>query len=252
MLRLLFTGRRLWLTLFVILAALVCCRLGFWQIDRLQQRQARNALINARMAQPEVSLEQVPNSPDDYEYLPVVVRGVYDTEQEVLQRLRELDGVPGMNVITPLRVSGTDRVVLVDRGWLPLSLTDRESRKEYAETGEVEVHGIVRRSQAGIGGPKDPPLREGETRRDAWFRVDVEAIEQQVGYPLEPFYIVQQPRPDDPFLPARTATTDTGSGPHLNYIIQWFGFAVILLVGYPILLMRSQRAKLQPKPVRAG
>jgi surfeit locus 1 family protein len=233
MLKLLFTGRRLWLTLLVLVGALVCCRLGIWQLDRLAQRRAQNALIDERMAQSAVALDGAPVDPAVLDYQRVEVRGVYDPAQEIVLRNRALDGSPGVHVLTPLRLDGGDAAVLVDRGWLPLELAAPAARRAYAEPpGPAVVQGIARRSQSGAGGPQDPPLPAGESRRDAWFRVDIAAIEQQVGYRLLPVFIELQPAPGDPQLPRRVATTDLGEGSHLSYTVQWFSFAAILVVGY--------------------
>ncbi|HET9220993.1 MAG TPA: SURF1 family protein [Roseiflexaceae bacterium] len=233
MLKLLFTGRRLWLTLLVLAGALICCRLGIWQLDRLAQRRAQNALINERMAQPAIALDGAQADPATLDYQRVEARGVYDPTQEIVLRNRALNGSPGVHVLTPLRLNGGDTAVLVDRGWLPLELAQPAARLAYAEPpGPVVVQGVARRSQSASGGPQDPPLPAGESRRDAWFRVDIPEIEQQVGYRLLPVFIEQQPAPGDPGLPRRVATGDLGEGSHLSYTVQWFSFAIILVMGY--------------------
>ena len=233
MLKLLFTGRRLWLTLLVLASALVCCRLGIWQLDRLAQRRAQNALINERMARPAVALDGAPLDPAALDYQRVEARGVYDSSQEIVLRNRALNGSPGVRVLTPLRLDGGDAAVLVDRGWLPLELAAPAARQAYAApAGPVVVQGVARRSQTGAGGPQDPPLPAGQARRDAWFRVDIAAIERQAGYRLLPVFIEQQPAPGDPQLPRRVATRDLGEGSHLSYTVQWFSFAAILVAGY--------------------
>jgi surfeit locus 1 family protein len=233
MLKLLFTGRRLWLTLLVLAGALVCCRLGIWQLDRLAQRRAQNALINERMARPAVALDGSPLNPAALDYQRVEVRGVYDASQEIVLRGRALGGSPGVRVLTPLRLDGSDAAVLVDRGWLPLELAAPAARQAYAAPpGLVAIQGVARRSQSGAGGPPDPPLPGGESRRDTWFRADIAGIEQQVGYRLLPVFIEQQPVSGDPELPHRVATGDLGEGSHLSYTVQWFSFAIIMVVGY--------------------
>jgi surfeit locus 1 family protein len=233
MIRKLFTGRQLWMTLLVIIGALILSQLGTWQLDRLAQRRAFNSSLNTRMAQPALTLVGASIDPDALEYRRVVVRGVYDPTQEIVLRNRELDGTPGVHVLTPLRLSGSDTAVLVDRGWLPRDQADPAARKAFAvPPGEVEVMGIARRSQEDVGGPQDPPLGPERPRLDAWFRVNIAKIQEQAGYPLLPIFIEQQPAPGDPTLPRPVATADLGEGPHIGYAVQWFGFAIILVVGY--------------------
>lgn len=242
MLNMLFTGRRLRTTLLVLVGAGVMCGLGVWQLDRLAQRRAANARIDAQMSAPAISLAGTPLDPDALDYRRVAVRGVYDEAQEVVLRNRSLDGVPGVHLITPLRLSGSDQTVLVDRGWVPLDRSAPEARRAFAEPGEVVVEGVARRSQPYEGGPVDPPTGPDRPRLDAWFRVDIPRIQQQAGYPLLPVFVEQQPGPGDPALPRRVPTADLGEGPHLSYAIQWFAFATILLGGYLALTYQRTRS----------
>src|SRR5215213_4926976 len=179
MIRIFFTGRRLWMTLLVIIGALILGRLGIWQLDRLAQRHAFNSSLNTRMAQPALALTGTALDPDALEYRRVAVRGVYDHAQEIILRNRELDGTPGVHVLTPLRLSGSDAAVLVDRGWLPRDQADPAVRKAFAApSGEVIVTGIARRSQEEAGGPQDPPLGPERPRLDAWFRGNISRVQQ--------------------------------------------------------------------------
>jgi surfeit locus 1 family protein len=228
----LFIGRRLWMTLLVLVGVAVLCRLGVWQLDRLAQRRAINARIDMRMVEPATPLSGEPIDPEAIEYRRVKVRGVYDSAQAIVLRNRTLDGAPGVHVLMPLRIAGSDKAVLIDRGWLPLDQAAPEARRAFDEAGEIAVEGIARLSQENAGGPQDPPLGPDRTRLDAWFRVDIPRIQQQIGYSLLPLFLEQQPTLGDPPLPRRVPTTDLGEGPHLSYAIQWFAFAIILLVGY--------------------
>ncbi|HJZ50298.1 MAG TPA: SURF1 family protein [Roseiflexaceae bacterium] len=247
MIKLFFTGRRLWMTLLVIAGALVLGRLGIWQLDRLAQRRAINNSLNARMAQPAFTLSGTAIDPAALEYRRVEARGVYDTAQEIVLRNRELDGRPGVHILTPLRISGSQIAVLVDRGWIPHEQAEPEARGVFAAPpGEVTIVGVAQRSQENTGGPQDPPLGPDRPRLDAWFRVNIASIQQQAGYPLLPVFIEQQPAPGDPALPRRVATTDLGEGPHLSYAIQWFAFAITLLVGYVAFTYQQTRRRAAP------
>src|SRR4051794_19916360 len=234
MMRIFFTGRRLWMTLLVIIGALILGRLGIWQLDRLAQRRAFNSSLNTRMAQPPLPLTGAAIDPEALEYRRVEVRGVYDPAQEIVLRNRELDGTPGVHVLTPLRLSGSNIAVLVDRGWIPRDQAELAARKAFAAPpGELLITGIARRTQdQSAGGPQDPPLGPDRKRLDAWFHVDVTRIQQQIGSPLLPIFIEQQPAPGAPALPRRVATADLGEGPHMGYAVQWFAFAIILVGGY--------------------
>ncbi len=231
--RLLLSGRWRWATLVILAAALVMLRLGVWQLDRLAQRRAENARVEARLNEPPIALTGDPLNPAQDEYRRAVVRGTFDNEQSVLLRNRARQGAPGAHLLTPLRIEGSDQAVLVDQGWIPLDLIAPEQRQQLAVEGIVEIQGMVRAPQTRTSSltPQDPLPENG--RLDAWYRVDVARIAQQLPYPLLPFYIeAEQPADQPPGLPRPDPQIDLSQGPHLNYAIQWFAFTTILLGGY--------------------
>src|SRR5690242_15165422 len=105
---------------FVILAvvmAIACIRLGFWQLSRLRQRRERNAIAMKRLAEPIAPLTTLPA--DTMSRLRrASVSGTPDFAHEVILAARSYQGSPGVYLFTPLRVPGSDTVVLVNRGWI--------------------------------------------------------------------------------------------------------------------------------------
>jgi surfeit locus 1 family protein len=250
----LFTRRWLPATLVVLAAIAVTIRLGIWQLDRLEQRRTFNARVQAQIDSPTLDLTAaasdagLADSLPGMEYRRVTVRGAYDFAAQVALRNQARDGQWGANLLTPLRIAGSRRVILVDRGWIPAEDYQAGNWDKYAEPGEVEVRGVVRLSQerAGFGRPADPTPAPGE-KRASWTFANLPAIAGQMEYPLLPVYIQQAPDPAWSGLPARShPDIELTEGSHLGYAIQWFCFALIFAVGYPLYarreLARSQHA----------
>ena len=126
---------------------------GFWQLRRLDQRDARNALLETRLSAPPqpyaelmTGLEARPDRTDpEAAYRRVSVSGRYDPANEVLLRSRALDGQPGYHVLTPLRFA-EDRALLIDRGWVPFEL-DNPPIEEAAPPESVQVTGVLQPAQ---------------------------------------------------------------------------------------------------------
>lgn len=230
--RLLVSRQWRWVTLGVIAIMVVLIRLGIWQLDRLEQRRAINTLITSHIEEPPIQLTGQTLDPVANEYRQVVVTGTYEHSGEIVLRNRSRGGAPGMDILTPLRIEGSDQSVLVDRGWVPMLDAEPEQRAQFAVAGPVTVRGIIRppRVQTSSWGPQDRQPEGG--RLDAWFHVDVAKIANQVPYPLLPFYIEQLPVENAPDLPHPQPNIELSEGPHLSYAIQWFAFATILVCGY--------------------
>lgn len=245
MIRYILSGRRLALTIVVMIITLVFCGLGFWQLGRLNQRLGLIAYVQARMAEPAIALTGSETAdPGALDYRSVTLRGSFDPSQEILRRNRSANGATGFHIVTPFKLHGSDNAVLVDRGWIPYDQASPEQRRAFAPpTGEVEIDGVVQVSQEATTGPFDPPVVAGQ-RLDAWFRINVERIQAQVRVPLLPFFVEQQSNgePQESY-PIRGITPLPDPGNHMSYAIQWFAFAVILVGGYgAIMAQQAQRA----------
>jgi surfeit locus 1 family protein len=234
-----------WIAL-VALGASSMIALGVWQLGRLQERRALNAAIAGRLDHPPIALPGALPDVRDMEYRPVVVSGTFDFSHEIVLRNRALNGAPGFHLLTPLRIEGGQDAVLVDRGWIPYEAASPELRQPYARpAGPVTVQGLIRLSQARPASlaPADPPLAPDRPRLDAWFWPDLARIQEQIPYPLLPFYVEQDPGPDRRVIPAPVHDIDLSDGPHLSYAIQWFAFAAILVVGSLALARRNLQTK---------
>jgi surfeit locus 1 family protein len=248
----LFSRRWLLATILVLAAAAVMVRLGIWQLDRLAQRRAFNTRVEAEIAQPPLDFNQAGNIPAGLpamEYRKVVATGEYDFSQQVVLKNQANGNQLGVDLLTPLKIGGTGQAILVNRGWVPADPNDPSGLgdwKQYNETGKVTVQGVIRQSQSSLlfGLRSDPVPAPGEPRLLAWNFPNVPGISRQVPYPLLPVYIQQSPDASNSGLPVRSQPQlDLSDGPHLGYAIQWFSFALFLVIGYPFFVHRQEMNK---------
>ncbi len=231
---------RQWLlpTLVVILGMGLLARLGVWQLDRLEQRRASNAALQAALDAPSIWLNEA-DLPADVSQLKdrfVTVSGAYDSANQVVVKLQNFRGRPGVHLLTPLLLEGEDTAVLVNRGWIPES--EKENLSQFNMAGPVTVAGYIGLTQtlsrsAGQSEPASQPTTE-------WYRVDIMAIQAQLPYPLLSIYVIESPPETEvsglPFQLERNVELSEGS--HLGYAIQWFSFSLMLAVVYGVLVNR--------------
>ena len=223
-----------WLIASVVVVALagLFIYLAFWQLDRREARITENILASSNLAMPVVGIEEAltwdPSA--ESEYRRVEIDGQWRTSEEVLIRSQVNLGVAGFHVITPYDFGGG--AVLVNRGWVPLNM---DSTPVDAAPLDGPITGWLRMTQERRWlGPEDPP-----GVADVLSRVDIDRIQQQVGVPLAPFYLVQEVE-DGGQLPVPIDLPEfEDEGPHLAYAIQWFGFTVVGLVGFFFLVRRK-------------
>jgi surfeit locus 1 family protein len=228
--------------LLVLLAVVVLVNLGLWQLRRLDQRRTLNRAIEAGLSQPPVALTNVEIEPDELHRRRVSVTGEFDNAESIILRGRSLNGQPGAELVVPLRLGHSDQAILINRGWIPLETSKSEARRIYDVEGEITVEGIAYRTQTRPDtflAPTDPTPEPGEDRLDSWFRVDIDRIQDQLDYALAPIFIEQAPVPGSAALPLPPERSDLSDGPHLGYALQWFSFAVILIVLYAVFVGRE-------------
>jgi surfeit locus 1 family protein len=151
----------------------------------------------------------------------------------------------GVHLLTPLIVDGTQQAVIIDRGWIPQDSYLTGDWTDYAEPGEVSVVGVIRlpQSQPDLGGMTDPIPTTGE-RLVSWNLANIPQITKQIPYSVLPIYIQQAPDGTRTQLPYRSISIpELSEGSHMSYAIQWFTFALILAVGYPVLVRKEKNKR---------
>ena len=153
----------------------------------------------------------------------------------------------GVDVLTPLRLAdGT--AVLVDRGWVRASATSGVTT-DPPPGGTAVVHGLVHHVEPARGAGHRRTT--SPTAGIAVPRVDLAAIGRTLPYKLLPVWIEAQaieptPHGNAPALPQPPPPDPVN---HMEYAIEWFAFALIPLVGWPIALRRLLR---QRKPATSS
>jgi surfeit locus 1 family protein len=228
----------------LMLLAAVCVRLGFWQLERLGERRAVNQAALAARAKPALDLGvSAARTGEDLSDRWVEARGVYDREHEIVLRGEAFQGAPGVLLVTPLRLAGSDTAVLVLRGFVPAPDAVRANTDSLVEPGPVRVQGLATRIESGGGQPLE------HAGRTTWARLDLDALRARLPYPLLPVAVRQTPDSSLPRLPRRLPPPEFNDGPHLNYAIQWFLFAGMAVAFAVLVVGRTRSAREGPPPV---
>ncbi len=221
---------------FALAAAAVFIRLGFWQISRLHERQARNAYIESRLDSVPVPFFALGPDSAVAHFRRVTVSGTPDFAHEFYMVDRSRDGSPGVYVLTPIHVPGHDTAVLVNRGWVyaPDASTIDPSRWHAADS---TFEGYVDEFQAPV---EVPPPEPRHVRTIAYRR-----IAAALPYPIADTYVVALGQ--DSVIagtPLRIRPPPLDEGPHRSYAIQWFAFALIALGGAAFVVLKDREVQL--------
>ncbi|OJU91777.1 MAG: transmembrane cytochrome oxidase [Burkholderiales bacterium 66-5] len=230
-----------WRFAIVALAALLCmvvtASLGRWQLSRAAQKQALHAAMLSHAGLPPLmplqflgALRGLHAITPELAYRRVQLRGEWMPDATVYLDNRQIRGRPGFYVFTPLRLSGTQAIVAVQRGWIA---RDRDVRTRLAPVqtpaGEVAVDGYLagepgRLFEFSGGAP-------GQGASDIRQNLTIAAYASDYSLDLLPLTVVQTDAASDG-LQRDWAAPDSGVAMHYGYAFQWFGFSALVLVLY--------------------
>jgi surfeit locus 1 family protein len=209
----------------MLVVAAIGISLGQWQLRRAAEKEAIEQRIGEREKAAPLRLEGAAASaadPDALEFRQVAVRGEFLPGWTIYLDNRPHEGKPGFHVITPLKIAGSARHIVVVRGWIARDVADRSRIPEIATpAGIVEVTGTVRR-HAGrllqLG--QAAPLKPGAILQN----LDAGELAKASGLEIEPFIVEQTSDSNDGLVRAWPLPSQ-GIDRHLGYAFQWFALA---------------------------
>jgi surfeit locus 1 family protein len=235
-------GGRRWLPVVLVWVTLaVLVSLGFWQLDRADQKRRLSEDYAKRARSAVVTLGDQRVDVEAWRFRRVRVAGAFEGAHQYLLDNQVHKGVAGYHVVTPFRLEDGSRVVLVDRGWVPQG-ADRSQLPSIALASST--HRLL---DAMVTYFPQPGLRIGLADGGAtgWPRVieyfDLAAMEQQLGADVLPFLLLLDPDEAGGFVREwAPAATRIGPERHEAYAAQWFALAFALLTLYLIARARSR------------
>lgn len=215
--------------------------LGFWQLERWEQRSDTVALQQANLDLDPVPVTDLTSVGGDVapadRWRSVEVTGTYDTRNELLVRNRDGSQGLGLYVLTPL-VTEDGPAALVNRGWVRQPPTaDGQPDVPPAPAGEVTVTGRIQYGETeentGIR------VRDGLPERQVMI-IDVDRIAADLPYPVYGGFVelVRQDPPSDP-APEPALLHELDLGMSLSYAVQWWVFTAIAIGGWVVLIRRE-------------
>lgn len=223
----------LWPTLATAVMFLLLIRLGYWQLQRAEEKQEMEYRYQAQVSAEPVNLGQAVRLRDEQEQMlwrRCILAGSYDPRMSYLLDNQVMRGVVGYQVFSRF-ILEDGAAVLVDRGWIAAPGLRSEAPEIDTETGVVVLTGVAKPVPvSGIRLAQDviEPLGDNLARVQ---RIHLAQIAAQTDRTLLPYTVRLDPA-------AAGVLTWNGTEPgfrrerHLGYAFQWFALAATLLVIY--------------------
>jgi surfeit locus 1 family protein len=226
-----------WLpTLAALVFIVLTVALGNWQRHRAADKEDLAAQLAAAAGAPAVDLAAIDIDPTTLRFRTVQAHGEYDAARQLLIDNKFHAGRVGYHVVAPLKLAGSERFVLVDRGWIA----------QGARRAELPAVPPPAGMQTVVGRVNLPPrhyleLGDGRARGSLWENLDLKRIAAATGLPLLPIIIEQT----DPVVPPDGLLRDwpepdLGADQNRSYMLQWYSFALLAGVFWLALNWRAR------------
>lgn len=219
------------ITLFTLVMVPVMVNLGFWQLQREEEKAELSLAWEQRQAQPPAPLEELwHDGLDQLAYRPVTVAGRYREGEYFLLDNRILNGKFGYEVMALMELEDSSGTVLVNRGWIAGDPA-RLSQPVIPEiAGLVTEHGHI------YVAPGEAYLLQEQQLAPGWPKL-IQAVEMDKITPAAGVVrLFPHPVRLDAEAPGALAidwkVVNISPEKHRGYAVQWFTMAAVLTVFY--------------------
>jgi len=213
--------------------------LGIWQLQRAEEKKQILLENQQRQSNEPVALILPLDEPKKLRHQKVYVHGHFISDKQFILDNQVLNHQVGYNVLTPFKLSGTETLLLIDRGWIPLE----GSREQLPNVGVgVQARKIIGTLYTPYG--KAYSLGEMDAGETAWPRriqyLDFNAIATRLDSHIHPLTLRMKAGQADSYK-AEWKLFSMTPDKHIGYVVHWFGLAITVLVLF--IYLHSPKAK---------
>jgi surfeit locus 1 family protein len=231
-------GLRAWLPALAAIAGIALTgALGVWQLGRGNEKAAQAEQLKSAQNGPRIAISAGEIEAKDVAWRRVEVQGRFVAEYTVYIDNRILNGVVGYHIVTPLKIEGGERHVLINRGWVAAAADRRALPSVETPNGLVHLTGY-----AVVPSPNQYELSTQITDGKRWQNLTIERYRNLVPISIQPV-VVQQENDLNDGLKREWTLSAPSPDRNYGYAFQWFALAVTILIYYLVTHGRKRAAK---------
>ena len=206
--------------------------LGVWQLQRGEEKKQIQFENESRKNSAPQSFSFPITDPASLRFQRIRVQGRFISNKQFVLDNRYLDHQVGFNILTPFELHNSDKVVLVDRGWLQLT-GPRE------ELPNVDVDENLRTLVGAAYVPYGKAFSLGEIDAStSWPRLiqylDYKELSTRLGHELLPLTLRMEAEQADAYK-AQWVIIASSPKRNLGYAVQWFAMAITIFIIFIVL-----------------
>lgn len=217
-----------------LLATIIVCVVGFmlgnWQTRRAQEKENIALQIEQQAKLPSVSIDANRLS-EPRAFQRIHLRGQFIQQWPLYLDNRPMNSKVGLVALMPFQISGSNKAVLVARGWFQRDLKERTKipRLEIPN-GEIEIEGIVRQHL-----DRSMQLGADEIITPGSILQNLSSAEVAAALKLDmPEWVLEQTSTQGGGLEREWPVPSNGADKHRAYAFQWYGLTVMAFLFFVV------------------
>lgn len=203
------------------------CLLGTWQVYRYYFKKDLLLKYQRNIIATPIPFVEIDNL-EALQFHPVSVEGHYVSEDTLFLQNQYHDDIPGFEVITPFKIKGENKLLLIDRGWIqktelrtPVITKMDEDQRLVGSIKLLNEHHFILGEN--ILEPNKVPL--------IIQKISLNDISEKTHAAYFPFIL--RLSPDEPHGYLREwKMNQIVPERHMAYAVQWYGLAIIMIIGF--------------------
>jgi surfeit locus 1 family protein len=217
-------------TLFALVVLSILLNLGVWQLNRAECKELLKMQFEQRY-HTIIDISALDDAVQDLRFYSITLTGKFDNQHNILLDNKIVNHKVGYDVITPFYVFGSEKAILINRGWIPIGQSRNVMPHVDPLLGIQTISGIL--TAFDDGGMQ----LAADTFDGNWpWRVQKLDINKLSNLTHQDYYH---------YLVAtdQTAVPISNLKPerHIAYAFQWFALAVAFIVMFIILSLKRDK-----------
>ena len=212
------------ITIFFVFFSILFFSLGVWQIERGQSKANILNEFNDNLKKTPSNLDASSKKWDR-----VYVNGTWVNSKQIFIDNIVNRGIAGYKVITPLNIEGSDKTILVDRGWIKQNKYREVLPDISIEEKSETVSGILELPELGLVLSNDLVTSE-------WPKIsqskNFKILAEQFDMNLFPMILLADPINQKSLEYIKITPTNMTPTKHYGYSAQWFLMFIVLCAMY--------------------
>lgn len=225
-------------TIVFLLILPILLRLGFWQLDRAEEKRILIELFKQQNELGPLSLTGKLETDDILNYRLAQVSGDYNSNKLIFIDNKIHQGKTGVYVLTPFKLKNSEYSILVNRGWVPMGFDRSSLPKVKTPQGELKLDGklkIITEKPFTVGNQFQS--NEGWPALMQW--INIEEIEKKSALKLLPYIFLLNDKEQSGFV-RNWKPVVMQPEKSTSYAVQWFALALALTIIYIVVNLKNE------------